>query len=231
MKPKREKIIDGVDIKNCKRRIGKDNYCRYYKRPCAENNYNCIWKKYLRKEQELQEAMDNYVQLDLQRVKEYNELVDLYKAKEQECEELKKGCSELTDIVSPYMDDFTGYNEELGGFDIVLCVKELMGQLKVENDKYSFFVDKLCEYAGLECDDEEQAMRTLSDLARQMNKAIWIIDRYKQTLADIKEIAETAAKCLYATESDDYTDGYRWLGSIILQKISECEGNNDMENN
>ena len=83
-------IIDGVDIKDCKRRIGKDNYCRYYKRPCAENNYNCIWKKYLRKEQECQQAMDNYVQLDLQRVKEYNELVDLYKAKEQECEELKK---------------------------------------------------------------------------------------------------------------------------------------------
>ena len=46
-------IIDGVDIKDCKRRIGKDNYCRYYKRLCSENNYNCIWKKYLRKEQEL----------------------------------------------------------------------------------------------------------------------------------------------------------------------------------
>ena len=150
-------IIDGVDVKDCKRRIGKDSFCRYYKRPCAENNYNCIWKKYLRKE--------------------------------QECEELKKGYSELTDIVSPYMDDFTGYNEELGGFDIVLCVKELMGQLKVENDKYSFFVDKLCEYAGLECDDEEQAMRTLSDLASQINKAVWIIDRYKQTLTEIKEIA------------------------------------------
>lgn len=45
-------IIDGADVSNCKRRIGKDNFCRYYKRPCAENNYNCIWKKYLRKEQE-----------------------------------------------------------------------------------------------------------------------------------------------------------------------------------
>ena len=83
-------IIDGVDIKDCKRRIGKDNFCRYYKRPCSENNYNCIWKKYLRKEQECQQAMDNYVQLDLQIVKEYKELVDLYKAKEQENEELKK---------------------------------------------------------------------------------------------------------------------------------------------
>lgn len=52
---KKQIIIDGVDIKDCKRRIGKDNFCRYYKRPCAENNYNCIWKKYLRKEQECEE--------------------------------------------------------------------------------------------------------------------------------------------------------------------------------
>lgn len=28
-----------------------------------------------------------------------------------------------------------------------------------------------------------------------------------------------------ATYSDDYTEGYSWLGSIILQKISECEAN------
>ena len=47
--------IDGVNVKDCKRRIGKDNFCRYYKRPCAENNYNCIWKKYLRKELECEE--------------------------------------------------------------------------------------------------------------------------------------------------------------------------------
>ena len=33
----------------------------------------------------------------------------------QECERLKQGYAELTEIVSPYMDDFTGYNEELGG--------------------------------------------------------------------------------------------------------------------
>ena len=202
-------IIDGVDIKDCKRRIGKDSFCRYYKRPCAENNYNCIWKKYLRKE--------------------------------QECEELKKGYSELTDIVSPYMDDFTGYNEELGGFDIVLCVKELMGQLKVENDKYSFFVDKLCEYAGLECDDEEQAMRTLSDLASQINKAVWIIDRYKQTLTEIKEIAEKiddSDGCAYGdydcnncSSLEQETVCTYKVKKLILQKISECEGNNDMENN
>ena len=122
MKSKREIIIDGVDIKNCKRRIGKDNYCRYYKRLCSENNYNCIWKKYLRKE--------------------------------QECEELKEAID---------------------------------GLLKIQYQ-----------------------------LADSCNK-------YVQTLTEIKEIAETATKCLYATKSDDYTDGYRWLGSIILQEISEVQ--------
>ena len=123
-------IIDGVDIKDCKRRIGKDSFCRYYKRPCAENNYNCIWKKYLRKE--------------------------------QECEELKEAIDGLLKIQYQLADSCT---------------------------------------------------------------------KYEQTLTEIKEIAETADKCLYATKSDDYTDGYRWLGSIILQEISECEENNDMENN
>lgn len=53
-----EIIIDGVNVKECKRLIGKNNYCRYYKRPCAENNYNCIWKKYYRKEIECEELKD-----------------------------------------------------------------------------------------------------------------------------------------------------------------------------
>ena len=58
------------------------------------------------KEQELQEAMDNYVQLDLQRVKEYNELVDLYKAKEQECEELKHEVELMMDCASCKVDEY-----------------------------------------------------------------------------------------------------------------------------
>ena len=37
-----EIIIDGVNVKDCERRIGKNNFCRYFKRNCADNNYNCI---------------------------------------------------------------------------------------------------------------------------------------------------------------------------------------------
>ena len=53
----------------------------------------------------------------------YYKLYKQLKAKEQECEKLK---AKLTDIVSSYMDDFTGYNEELDGFDSVQELKEFV---------------------------------------------------------------------------------------------------------
>lgn len=61
----------------------------------VENARNDLERELKRKEQKLQEAMDNYVKLDNQRVKEYNELVDKYNNKEQECEELKKEKAEI----------------------------------------------------------------------------------------------------------------------------------------
>ena len=51
-------------------------------------------------------------------------------------EKMSKGYAELIEIVSPYIDDFTGYNEKLGGFDIVLCVKELLGKLAQKEQDY-----------------------------------------------------------------------------------------------
>lgn len=57
-------IVDDVNVKDCKRRIGKNNYCRYYKRLCSENNYNCIWKKYLRKEQECEKLKKELIKKD-----------------------------------------------------------------------------------------------------------------------------------------------------------------------
>ena len=117
------------------------------------------------------------------------------KAKEQECEGLRYEVGSLE-------------NDR----DIL---QEQLDQLKAENEKYALFIEKLCDYAGLECDSEEQAMRTLSDLASQMNKARWIIDRYKQTLTEIKEIAEKGCYDDCGMPLDEC--------SIILQKISEVE--------
>ena len=80
-------IIDGVPVQDCcyfdYENDGYEDSCYIHQNECSAQN--CYYKQLMRKEREYQQAMDNYVQLDLQRVKEYNELVDLYKAKEQEC--------------------------------------------------------------------------------------------------------------------------------------------------
>ena len=85
-------IINGCDVAGCEY-LGLYKECKLKCGSCCpidcSDNPNCYYKQLKRKEQECQQAMDNYVQLDLQRVKEYNELVDLYKAKEQECERLR----------------------------------------------------------------------------------------------------------------------------------------------
>ena len=112
-------MINDVDVSRCDFLVKEDDYCSYsgeyraYKGQCGcsdeemcKDHPNCFYKKALnqlkRKEQEVQQAMDNYVQLDLQRVKEYNELVDLYKAKEQECEELKVEVKKQKEIAKEY---------------------------------------------------------------------------------------------------------------------------------
>ena len=89
-------IIDEVNVSRCK--YFNNGWCLLSEscdvikyKSCGDMTLaDCYYRNWQRKEQEVQQAMDNYVQLDLKRVKEYNELVDLYKAKEQECEELKK---------------------------------------------------------------------------------------------------------------------------------------------
>ena len=167
-------IEDGVDISGCEFYWREKELCNNgnLTSDCQENK-DCLYKK--------------------------------YKRKEQECEELKEGYSELTDIVSPYMDDFTGYNEELGGFDIVLCVKELMEQL----------------------DQLKSENKHINDL---LNQALKDYEKAIETLTEIKEIAERdkefCIKCNGNKEIDcvECIEGGRaLLANDILQKISECE--------
>ena len=138
--------------------------------------------------------------------------------KEQECEELKKELMKKDELN-------TFFNTPIEGWSNDPC--EIRPH-KAENDKYSLFIEKLCDYAGLECDDEEQAMRTLSDLASQINKAVWIIDRYKQTLTEIKEILEIHKdnKCAICPKFDECFE-HPSCDNIILQKISQCEVENE----
>ena len=137
-----------------------------------------------------------------------------WQRKEQECERLSKGYAELTDIVEPYMGDFTGYNEELGGFDIVLCVKEILDQLKKENEELKEINSKLLEHRKHSATCQECYKDGLEDGLSQ-NKTL---HKYKQALTKIKEIAEA--------NTGRFPDGSIFARpeiEQILQKISECE--------
>ena len=135
-----------------------------------------------------------------------------YKRKEQECEELKKGYSELTDIVSPYMDDFTGYNEELGGFDIVLCVKELMeqlDQLKAENDTLTEQLAEMVSQSALLPKFFGLSAEEIKQLVTKCNQLYKTLTEIKTDILDIKE----GISYFWVIDKCDE----------ILQKISECE--------
>ena len=158
-------IIDGIDVSGCEL-YRNDNgvfapdgtaerteLC-YLTNDYCGNNPNCYYKQFKRSEAQCEVMFVLHTDLEKR-----------YKAKEQECEELKK----------------------------------LNEHTEIELESYFIFEENV-------------------------NKQL---DKLKQTLIEIKEIAEKAAKCLYTTESDDYTDGYRWLGSLILQKIRKCEVENE----
>ena len=184
-------IIDCVDVSGCKHYKNRTciaDYCLTdmpFGEAKCELNPNCYYKQLKRKEQECEELKKQLIKCD------DNIIVD--------CEYSKK---DLCSFIHRKKEVINGLQQQLD-------------QLKAENDKYSLFIEKLCDYAGLECDNEEQAMRTLSDLASQMNKARWIIDRYKQTLTEIKEIAKNGCYDDCGMPLDEL--------SIILQKISEVE--------
>lgn len=131
-------IIDGIDVAGCV----------YYKQECIANcgmfalgdfkceGQICLYKQLKRKEQELQEAMDNYVQLDLQRVKEYNELVDLYKAKEQECFDLQ-----MTANAYNYLVKLANYR-----LDKIEDLEQQLDQLRAENEELKKKIKYMEEY-------------------------------------------------------------------------------------
>ena len=105
------------------------------------------YKQFKRKEQECQQTMDNYVQLDLQRVKEYNELVDLYKAKEQECEKLK---TQILLLQTMEIEELKNYKQSLDEIKEIaepykMIIKKICGNCKKYDDCHA------CCYKDINC--------------------------------------------------------------------------------
>lgn len=203
----KEIIIDGVDVSGCEYYNKDDKTCREvngnYDTDICEfdkcENYNCCYKQLKRKEQEVQQAMDNYVQLDLQRVKEYNELVDLYKAKEQECEELRSRTASI-------IYSLTGGRLSYSTYTLEGCEDAYRDQLSID-----------VERATKELEEENKTLKQeLSELFNCLKQANGKRNAYKQTLTEIKEIVNGNYEILDPQAKNE-----------ILQKINECEGTNE----
>ena len=146
-------IIDGVDVSGCEKQgetiagitCGNGERIRLAneiitKHKLCKDNPNCYYKQLKRKEQEVQQAMDNYVQLDLQRVKEYNELVDLYKAKKQENKKLEKIINKSAErFCNDYLETFKE-NERLKSelqakeLELIMAKADLCRGCQYKND-------------------------------------------------------------------------------------------------
>ena len=96
-------------------------------------------------------------------------------------------------------------------------LQEQLDQLKAENEELKKEIETKT-YHWEQC--TEEMLKGTQHFVDRMEKA-------EKTLTEIKEIAEDADRKLFAIISDDYTEGYCWLGRLILQKISECEGNDE----
>lgn len=153
MTNKEQIIIDGVDVKNCRRRIGKNNYCRYFKRLCSENNFNCVWKQLTRKTQECEQLKEKYEALKLENQEGY-EIVDELK---QECEELKEELKELkrqyklSCLDCEYKNmkaDVNRYRKALEEIEVAIETYSRKHQYSIANDLYNQILDIINKAKG-----------------------------------------------------------------------------------
>ena len=105
-------------------------------------------------------------------------------------EKMEKGYIELTEIVSPYIDDFTGYNEELQGFDIVLCVKELMEQL----DALQAENKKLRQYKGSKQASYETMQKECNEAKNDVKQLKAENKKLKEELDDFEFMYDSLSK-------------------------------------
>ena len=175
-------IVTGVDVSKCEF-LTKTGHCKahmsimgidtnkcecfpncYFKQLTREKRECAYWKKANDDKNKLLSKLGCPMTTTAKRkVFTLQQQIDTLK---EDNEKMSKGYAELTEIVSPYIDDFTGYNEKLGGFDIVLCVKELLGKLAQKEQDYEKIKHTLdiikeiaenmnneCFYDDFECKD------------------------------------------------------------------------------
>ena len=205
-------IIDGVDVSGCKHYDDLDCYAQRdncgYPLDCKDHP-NCYYKQLKRKEQEcerLKEAIKTKTGKDY-----INEIQDI--TMKYECHQKSMGvcwwgkygketkCIGIREC----------HKREL---EVIQKLETTLNQLKAENDELRQFLSK-----------EPLAIQALQKSYESYQKSTevfsdWVKD-YKQLITEIKEIAEKIANYY---DGDEY-ELMRKDAEQILQKISECEGN------
>lgn len=136
------------------------------------------------------------------------EWAEKYDQLKKENEKMSKGYEELTEIVSPYIDDFTGYNEEQCGFDIILCVRELMQQL-----------DQLKEEVEKQRALKQTYLACYKTKHGDVKGKLFKYETYKQALLEIKGILEQYLDGDKRIDKEADVDVYlmamhRWLNKV-----------------
>lgn len=148
--------------------------------------------------------MDNYVQLDLQRVKEYNELIDLYKAKEQECEELQDKNQYLINTYCHFKNEIKKYKKAVHKYKVVF--QDKIKRLHSRRIEFLKEINSIPEKIACDIENFKNALNNFKNAIQVINNE----NNYKQALDEIENIV-IKANSISSLDSDEI----RQIRSII----------------
>lgn len=149
---------------------------------------------------------------------------------------------DLLEVVKPYLSDFTGYDEKEQSFNIVLAVKELLGQLEQENKELSKLIKGTKDYTEVcsVCKDEvtiypnisgrtdytqnEVECLTLAQIISRKNNLEQKNEELKQTIKELTQslddcnVQRTQLKARLTPLEDSYFNG---LSSIEIAGLAK----------
>lgn len=203
-----KQIIDGIDVSKCQHYGKCSTHCYVVDEPCSDNP-NCYYKQLAQKEQELKnicKAFDIEYLID----KETRNLIyrcnKLYK-KEQECEALQMSENKAGEIIA----ELTAYKDVNEDF------KTAWEELKAENEELKKELEAVY--------DDCKGCPTCNEAIYNTNLYAKECRELKQTLTEIKEIVGIGL--VDGLQPEEYSGFLKILQAQILQKISECEVEND----
>lgn len=196
-------IIDGVNVKDCRRRIGKNSYCRYFKRLCSDNNVNCVWKQLARKTQEC----ENYKKRAVCFKDVNKQLGYKYLTIKQKCEELKDKISKLQLNEYHYKNELKKHKKGIHKYRNLL--KYEINDLRLSRREFLKMVGR---YPKFEKDNIKLALDTF-------NRKLELIDnpsRYRKALEEIEKYCNSVS-----VEENLYNSRHFYNGGVTVEVVNE----------